>query len=181
MVLYKTFVQPTELPGFIKNEDGTALRDYGLLGFIRLDNTYSEVYLKHIRFIYSYPKSKEGVFPHPMQLHLKWYDNVSTQFQPGLILQNTMNHANPDAILIYPFPKSTDTPNYSTFVEVHVFEETKEPLEGQTRWIFYSMTRDALLKTGNISYLQFEIFLTDLDGARIYRYLPNIEIEFDVF
>lgn len=184
MVLYKTFLQPTLLTINLKNEDGgNATADYTLIGFVRLDTAYSEVFLKHVRFVYAYSKAKEGSFNHPMQFHLKWFDNDSTIFQPGVILQNTLSHVGPDQLLQYSGTKSSDSPSYSTFAHADMYIETKEPEQGASnyRWTYYEMNRDALIKQGSVSKLEFEVFFTNIDGERMYRYLPNVEIEFELF
>jgi hypothetical protein len=181
MVLFKTFLTPEILPGWIKNENVNAGADYTLIGFIRLDTTYSEVYLKHIRFVYVYNDSQEGEIVRPMQMHLKWYDVSSTGFQPGVILQNTMNHSGPSDRLVFADNKSQDTPSYSTLVQLDYAHSTQYTSDEALDWLYYSMERNALIKVGNVSSLQFEVFFTDVNGRRIYKYIPNVEIEFELF
>lgn len=196
MTVYKTIVSPTVVKPFaIKIEDQSAsLQDYGLFKFLSLDRTYSEVYLKTIRFTIVYPTqgthNAQGDIFHPYQIHLRWLDEMNLQFEPGEILQNTMAHNETTGILFQETNMDMYKPTYSTFCQFHSAAELLEPNTGTSgsqynhghmQWLFYNLERNALIKRGSFSALNFQLILTNLKGQQYMRYLPNIEIEFELF
>lgn len=194
MVLFKQIVKPQLVRAeIIKNEDSDAtLADYALFSNVILDRRYSQVFLKTIRFTIAYPHGGThnaiGNIFHPYQIHLRWLDeDVGPYYQRGLIVQNTMVHS-ALGVLEVEQNMSVDRPAYSTFCHPESFASLEEPgnpasqfNHGHVNWLFYNMERNALIKQGSFTNLNFEIYFTNLRGQRYYRYIPNIEIEFDVY
>jgi hypothetical protein len=192
MVTYKTIVSPRLTSNFsIKPDLDAQLSDYSLIHYEALDQTYGEVYLKSIRFTIAYPNSgthnAEGYIFHPYQVHIKWIDGTSVLYQRGEIVQNTMVHNLTTGNVQVEGNMETIRPSYSTFCQVDNVAYLREPANqsaynhGDTTWLFYNLQRDALVKQGSISNLNFEVFFTNLRGQQYMRYLPNVEIEFELF
>lgn len=188
---YKVIVSPTLINFFIKNEDGSAsLADYTLFSNISLDKQYGGVILKAIRFSLCYPiagaHNADGYVFHPYQVHLRWVDDTDPNFQPGKIVQNPVYDTTTGLLLVESNPSSTK-PSYSTFCQFDTAIDLTEPNQpasefnhGDIRFLHYNLIRNALIKEGSFSSLGFEIFFTNLRGQRMYRYLPNVEIEFEM-
>lgn len=180
----------------MEDADAPAYR-YGLVGEMSLDKTYYEVYLKTIRFTIAYAvggenaHETEGMMHHPYQIHLRWLDNRDVGFHPGEVLQNTMYLAN--GLITNGTDRSYDKVNYSTFCQADNVYIAREPsilnnehekkgyYADDIKWLHYNMTRDALIKQGSTNYLSFELFFTNLNGERLYTYIPNVEIELDLY
>ena len=45
----------------------------------------------------------------------------------------------------------------------------------------YDMRRDALLREGSIRSLHFEVYFTNFLGEHYTNYIPNVEIEFELY
>lgn len=188
---YKVILEPKLINFYIKNEDGSAsLADYGLFANISLDKQYGGVILKAIRFSLCYPTSgphnSGGYLFHPYQVHLRWIDDTDPAFQPGKIVQNPVFDKTSGLLLVEP-NVSTTTPSYSTFCQFDSIADLTEPNHpaseynhGDVQFIHYNLIRNAFIKEGSFDSLGFELFFTNLRGQRMYRYLPNVEIEFEM-
>lgn len=204
MVLHSVFVTP-KLHGTlgVKNEEGQfPLADYEMVKLLALRNTYSMVYLKSIRFNLAIPIDKHDDHSHlfiPYQFHLKWLDNYKNLDHESIILPNTMVHDHLTGVMEKPAPSTSD-PAYTTFCTCrHSFQhvdpyvtaqynnntvinpEATTLYEGINDFYFFEMERNALVKEGLISELYFEVFFTNISGKRLYRYIPNVELEFDLY
>lgn len=193
MVLYHTILKPELVEFYIKNEDANQNKaDYALFKSIYFEEEATAVYLRRIRFIVAYDSSNEQYkyLEVPYQFHLRFVDNCTAPYHDGGVAQNTMHHDVATGVLMrYPTP-STTTAHYSTFCiqllasrfprKSHDIPEGSLYLHHQTDWVFYDMERSVLLKTGAMRSMTFEIFFTNLEGQRYYRYIPNVELEFEV-
>ena len=197
MTLIKVILSPTLLNFYSKNEDGDALlADYTLFSNVSLDRQYGVAILKTIRFSLVYPSSGtyeavKKVF-HPYQVHLRWLDDTDPGYHPGLIVQNRI-YDQSTGLILNESNQSTLKPAYSTFCQFEVVSAIIEPDSpavepdspavynyGDMEWFNYNLIREALIKEGSFTSLSFELYFTNLRGQRIYRNIPNVEIEFDL-
>lgn len=194
MTLFKTILSPTKVSNFTaKNEDRNAsLADYTLVSILPLDKQYGTATLKRIRFSLVYPtggphSAVNHVF-HPYQVHIRWLDDTDPGYQIGVVVQNPV-YQSTDGELLQESNISVARPAYSTFCQFDsgfvdgVPEPNQQESEynhGDMAWYNYNLKRDALIKEGSFSTLAFELYFTNLRGQRIYRYIPNVEVEFDV-
>lgn len=183
MTLYKTILSPRRLNFNIKNEDPSAsLVDYALFANISLDKHYGTVILKSIRFSVVYEKNR--IVTHPYQVHLRWLNDTDPGYHPGLIVQNTV-YSTVDGELLQEANMSLVKPAYSTFCQFDYAAEIEEPTDSQYNsgkmiWLNYNLVRDAVIKEDSFSNLSFELYFTNLSGQRMYRFIPNVEIEMEV-
>ena len=194
MTLFKTILSPVKVNNFtIKNEDQAAtLADYTLVSVLPLDKQYGTATLKRIRFSLIYPtqgphSAVDHLF-HPYQVHIQWIDDTDPGYQIGLVVQNAV-YAAATGELLNEVNMSLVRPAYSTFCQfdsalIDGVSEPNSPAStfnhGDMAWYNYNLKRNALIKEGAFSTLAFELYFTNLRGQRIYRYIPNVEVEFDV-
>ncbi len=189
MVRYKMFVYPSVISLGIKNDDGSALlEDYALRKTFNLGETFSQVYIKAIRFSVIIHSGQGHPVFQPYQFHLRWMNGQRNREQEAIVFGNTMVH---DALgkMVTEIP--TDViPSYSTFCTCRFGYQFAEPgkneaqgsqlYHGTTDFFYYEMERDDLIFQGTLWEMNFEVFFTNLAGKRIYRYMPAVELEFEL-
>lgn len=193
MTTYKVLVEPIEISNLpILDPANPPQIEYTLYGRLFLPMTYSEVYLKSIRFNMVFPESNyKHVVTLPYQVHLKWYSDAVTNNHPGKIVQNTIrtlkSQTDVSLEIIKSNVKSTERADYSTFCQPSFVYVSHEPntqnlvYNDVQLWYAYNLERDALIKSGECSHLEFDLFFTGLDGQRIYTHIPPVEIEFTLY
>jgi hypothetical protein len=187
------FVSPSLLSIGMKNDDPNATTaDYGLRKTFNLGRAFSEVYLKAIRFAIIV-KAGEGhpVFQ-PYQFHLRWMNGQRIPEQEAIVLGNTMSHeqSGDKAGLLKTEVPDNVIPSYSTFCTCRFVYRFKEPLSSDAQgsqiyddfndFFYYEMERDDLIYEGTLGEMNFEVFFTNLAGKRIYRYIPTVELDFEL-
>jgi len=164
MVLYKYLMTSQSITPF--KLEGVDVDAYSIIKTITVNQTYSKIYLKTMRFILF-----KDLITIPYMCHLKWMDNsiVDTELQKTMSLNKILS---PAVVEQY-------SASYSTLCEIKTVLHT---LGGKT-YLLFEMNRNHLVKAGMFTSTTFEMFFTDENGVRMYseEEIPNVEIEFEIF
>lgn len=157
---------------------------------VELTETYSEVYLKTIRFNVLLKETNDHAFYElPYQFHLNWLDRHKLPYHKGRIMSvlSTFRDGNGFRYDQIDTNATVETA-YSTlcqFTSIGLYTSLTPKLGSESDPHYtcytYEMQRDALIRKSGIHRLDFEIFFTNVDGLVYVLGLPNVELEFELY